>query len=151
MTSSRPNRPLKLDDLQKPTLAEGQNPFQDDLAEEGKEADVHAPADYRGAYETDGNSNGLLLFLMSLIGLLASILPLTLYFWPVVSGMLGLFGWVISLLIAPTVLAYAVADLKSVRLGKLSSQGAWFTNCAFWIALLSMVNAAAIVVLIYVS
>lgn len=150
MPSPGSNRPLKLDDIQKPDLAAGNNPFKDDLAEEGAEADVHAPADYRGAYETAGNSSGYLLMVFSLIGLLASALPLTLFFWPVAGGVLGLLGWVIALLIAPLVLTYAVADMQAVHLGKLSSSGVWLSHTAFWIALLSLVNVVAIVVLIFV-
>ncbi|RCS54348.1 hypothetical protein DTL42_04165 [Bremerella cremea] len=149
MPSPRSNRPLKLDDLKKPDLAAGNNPFKDDLVEEGAEADVHAPADYRGAYEPKVNSNGPLLVTMALIGFLASALPIMRFFWPFVGSVLGIFGWIISLLIAPVTLTYAVADQKAIRLGKFTEQGAWLTNTAFWIALLAIVNAFVTVVSIF--
>lgn len=148
MTSSNSNRPLRMDDLKKPDLAEGENPFRDELAEEGKEADVNAPADYRGAYETEANSRGIVLLLSSLVAFFASAMPMTRFSWPIASGLLGLFGWVLCLIIAPVALAYAVADLKAIRMGQLSGDGAWQTHCAFWISLLTILNAAATVVAI---
>lgn len=147
MTS--PNRPLKLDDIQKPDLTGQKNPFADEEIVDAKEADANAPVDYRGAYEPVENSHGWLILLVSLIGFGASVLPMTRYFLPPsYSVLLGPFGWFVSWIIALPALMYSQADLKSIRLGRISEQGAWKTRVAFGTALLTLVNSAVIFTLL---
>ncbi|MEW4561690.1 hypothetical protein AB1K70_04145 [Bremerella sp. JC770] len=143
------NRPLKIDDVKKPELAEGAHPFAEEEAE-GKDADAQAPVDYRGAYETVGQSTGLLLLIMAATGFLASALPLTRYIWADTGWLLGLFGWLVSWIIALPTLVFAVNDLRAIRLGRYTDQGKWLVSLAFWLTLLTVVNSVATVVLVLV-
>ncbi|QDU76201.1 hypothetical protein Pan97_32460 [Bremerella volcania] len=143
------NRPLKIDDIKKPELAEGAHPFAEEEPE-GKQADAHAPVDYRGAYETAGKSNGVLLLSMALTGFVASALPLSRYGWPEMGWQLGLFGWLVSWIIALPALVFAVNDLKAIRLGRYTDQGKWMVTLAFWLTLLTVVNSIATVVVVLV-
>ena len=138
------NRPLKIDDIKKPELTAGAHPFAEEEPE-GRQADTQAPVDYRGAYETVGKSTGVLLLLMAVTGFLASTLPLTGTYWLDAGWLLGLFGWLVSWIIALPTLVFAVNDLKSIRLGRFTDQGKWMVSLAFWLALLSIVNSLATV------
>jgi len=143
------NRPLKIDDVKKPELAEGAHPFAEEEPE-GQQADVQAPVDYRGAYETVGKSTGLLLLIMAMTGFVASALPLTRYLWADTGWLLGLFGWLVSWIIALPTLVFAVNDLRAIRLGRYTDQGKWMVTLAFWLTLLTVVNSVATVVILLV-
>jgi len=143
------NRPLKLDDLKKPELTAGKHQFAEEEPE-GEEADAQAPVDYRGAYETVGKSTGLLLLIMAVTGFIASALPLTRYYWPDEGWLLGVFGWLISWIIALPALVFASNDLKSINLGRYTDQGKWMVSLAFWLALLTVVNSITTVVVVLV-
>lgn len=141
------NRPLKIEDVKKPELTEGAHPFAEEEPE-GEQADAQAPVDYRGAYEVAGKSTGLLLLIMATTGFLASALPLTRYFWPDSGWLLGVFGWLVSWIIALPTLVFAVNDLKSIRLGRYTDQGKWMVSLSFWLTLLTVVNSIATVVVV---
>ncbi|PQO42466.1 hypothetical protein [Blastopirellula marina] len=147
MTS--PNRPLKLEDIQKPDLTGEKNPFAEEEITDAKEADVNAPVDMRGAYEPVANSSGWLILLVSLVGFGASMLPLTRFFLPPgYSVLLGPFGWFVSWIIALPTFMYSQAELKSIYLGRISEQGAWKTRSAFGISLLTILNSLVILALV---
>lgn len=141
------NRPLKIDDIKKPELAEGAHPFAEEEPE-GKQADANAPVDYRGAYETVGKSTGVLLLIMTVTGFAASAMPLTRYFWPEAGWQLGVFGWLVSWIIALPALVFAVNDLKAIRLGRYTDEGKWMVSLAFWLSLLTIVNSISTAVVI---
>lgn len=143
------NRPLKIDDIKKPELTEGAHPFAEEEPE-GKQADASVPVDYRGAYETTGKSTGLLLLFMTITGFAASALPLSRYLVPEAGWQLGLFGWLVSWIIALPALVFAVNDLKAIRLGRYTDQGKWMVSLAFWLSLLTIVNSITTVVVILV-
>ncbi|PQO25451.1 hypothetical protein C5Y96_24220 [Blastopirellula marina] len=144
------NRPLKIDDIKKPELAEGAHPFAEEEPE-GEQANANAPVDYRGAYETVGKSTGVLLLIMTITGFVASALPLSRYFLPEAGWQLGLFGWLVSWIIALPALVFAVNDLKAIRLGRYTDQGKWMVSLSFWLALLTVVNSisTAVVILVF--
>ncbi|GAA4437792.1 hypothetical protein [Bremerella cremea] len=131
------NRPLKLDDIRPPDLSEGENPFAEDVAV-GEEADVHAPADYRGAYETVSRSTGILLIIMALLGLTASAMPMLGFVWGDIGVALGFFGWLVGWLLALPTLVFAANDQKAIRLGRMTSRGQWLVHISFWLALLTL-------------
>lgn len=143
------NRPLKIDDIKKPELTEGAHPFAEEEPE-GNQADSSVPVDYRGAYETTGKSTGLLLLFMTITGFAASALPLSRYLVPEAGWQLGLFGWLVSWIIALPALVFAVNDLKAIRLGRYTDQGKWMVSLAFWLSLLTIVNSITTVVVILV-
>lgn len=143
------NRPLKIDDIKKPELTEGAHPFAEEEPE-GNQADASVPVDYRGAYETTGKSTGLLLLFMTITGFAASALPLSRYLVPEAGWQLGLFGWLVSWIIALPALVFAVNDLKAIRLGRYTDQGKWMVSLAFWLSLLTIVNSITTVVVILV-
>lgn len=142
-----PNRPLKVDDIKKPELTEGAHPFAEEQPQ-GKQADAHAPVDYTGAYEAAGQSSGGLLVIMSIIGLLASALPLTAYIWAQAGWLLGTFGWLVSWIIALPTFIYASNDLKSIRLGRFIEKGLGLVRAAFWLSLSTIVISISTVVVV---
>ncbi len=139
-----PNRPLKVDDIRKPELTEGAHPFAEEKPQ-GKEADANAPVDYTGAYEPAGQSSGGLLLIMAILGILASSLPLTTYIWLEAGWLLGIFGWLVSWIIALPTLVFASNDLRSIRLGRLIDHGKWMVSLAFCLSLLTVVISIATV------
>lgn len=143
------NRPLKIDDIKKPELTEGAHPFAEKKAE-GDQANVQAPVDYRGAFETVGRSTGVLLLIMAITGLMASALPLSRYYWTEEGWLLGIFGWLVSWMIALPTLVIAVNDLKAIHLGRFTDEGKWMVTLAFWLSLLTVVNSIATTVIVLI-
>ncbi|MBA2113949.1 hypothetical protein [Bremerella alba] len=142
-------RPLKIDDIKKPELTEGAHPFAEEKPQ-GKESNAQAPVDYRGAYETAGRSAGVLLLIMAITAFVASAFPLSRYYWPDTGWLLGVFGWLVSWIIALPTLVFASNDLKSIQLGRFTDQGKWMVTLAFWLSLLTVVNSIATVVMVSV-
>lgn len=141
------NRPLNIDDVKKPVLTEGAHQFAD-AEPEGQEADASAPVDYRGAYETAGESTGVLLLSMASLGLIASLLPLSRYFWEEGGWLLSVFGWLVSWIIALPALVFAVNDLKAIRLGRYSERGKWMVTLAYWLTLITILNSVVTTVVV---
>ncbi len=130
------NRPLKLGDIRKPDLAEGDNPFADRAQED--EGSIHAPADYRGAYEVARAPWGSRLFALSGIACLGSLIasvPFWLGEWASLPAVLGgLSAWIIGL---PTFL-YALLELKGIRLGAIEPHQRRRTQAACLLAIASL-------------
>lgn len=142
-----PNRPLKLDDIKKPDLVAGDHQFREEEAIDAEVADVDAPADYTGAYEMTGDAPALTLFVMTLIGMAASLVPqLAFLLSDYIADAAAVLGWLLSVIIAFPAMIFAGNDLESIRLGRLSNKRHWMVRAAFWLAVLTVLSSAATVV-----
>src|SRR5688572_7879699 len=106
------NRPLKLEDVQRPEIPAGENPFADSAAE--PESNPHAAADYREAYETSQKSHGWTYMVLSVLaaGLLATpvwmlLSPWIEYVLLPIAILLGIACWLTSLVLSGPIFVLA--------------------------------------------
>ena len=147
------NRPLKLEDVQRPEIPAGENPFAESNGESTAQSasDSHAAADYRGAYETSQKSFGrrylgLTVFAAGLLGT-----PVALLFFPwagflvlPIYILVGVACWLTSLVLTGPIFVLAHWELKAIRLGALTDRHRRENQVAMGLALVVFLAAIAL-------
>jgi len=145
-----PNRPLRLEDIEKNKIEPGNNPFKEDTPT-GKDADPNAPADYRGAYEPTRGPMGMTLFWISCVGFVGSLGPTFVIAFPdfEMNGMFATLGCLVSWVVSPVTLVYAVSENNGIRLGAVPSDRKLATQATVWISAMAILTSISLLTLIF--